>query len=69
MIILNLILLLIGIFEGWQRGAWPLLNLFLPPLKIFNDRVQKADNEVSKAQYIVIIMICNSEYRGGAQHL
>ena len=22
---------IIGIFEGWQRGALPLLNLFLPP--------------------------------------
>ena len=24
----------IGVFEGWQRGALPLLNLFLPPLKL-----------------------------------
>ena len=38
----------VGVFEGWQRGALPLLILFLPPLKIFNDAVQ-ADNEVSKA--------------------
>ena len=60
----------IGIFEGWQRGALPLLNLFLPPLKIFNDAVQKADIEVSKAQYIVYSYnVYNSECRGGAQHL
>ena len=61
----------IGVFEGWQRGALPLLNLFLPPLKIFNDAVQQADNEVSKAQNIVYSykMVCNSECRGGAQNL
>ena len=35
----------IGVFEGWKRGALPLLNLFLStPLKIFNDAVQQADN-------------------------
>ena len=61
----------IGVFEGWQRRALPLLNLFLPPLKIFNDAVQQADNEVSKAQNIVYSykMVCNSECRGGARHL
>ena len=62
---------IIGVFEGWQRGALPLLNIFLPPLKIFNDAVQQADIEVSKAQNIVYSykMVCNSECRGGAQHL
>ena len=61
----------IGVFEGWQRGALPLLNIFVPPLKIFNDAVQQADIEVSKAQYIVYSYktVCNSECRGGAQHL
>ena len=37
----------IGVLQGWQRRALPLLNLFLPPLKIFN-------NEVKKAQYIIV---------------
>ena len=62
----------IGIFEGWQRGALPLLSLYLPPLKIFNDAVQKVDIEVSKAQYIVYSYInnmYNGECRGGAQNL
>ena len=30
--VLFAICLIIGVFEGWQRGALPLLNLALPPL-------------------------------------
>ena len=63
----------IDVFEGWQRGALPLLNLYLPPLKIFNDAVQKADIEVSRVQYIVNSYnnndMYNGECRGGAQNL
>ena len=46
----------IGVFGGWHRGALPLIKLFLPPLKIFNDAVQQADNEVSKAQKLLIVI-------------
>ena len=49
-IILKLCLeVLIGIFEGWKKGALPLLNLLLP-LQIFNNVVKKTGYRVNKAQ-------------------
>ena len=48
--IAQLVCLAIGLFVGRQRGALPLLNLFLPPQK-FVIRQYKNSQKVHKAQY------------------
>ena len=41
MILFNSLARVIGVFEGGQRGALPLLSVFLSLLKFFNDAVTK----------------------------
>ena len=36
-----------------DKGGFVPPKPFLAPLKIFNDKIQKTDNEVNKAQYTV----------------